>query len=140
VTHPQRSGAAEPVLITDAAKSYEEDLATRKRRYAVMMGMRVPFMVLAVVFYQTPWVAVTLLVLSIPLPWMAVLIANDRLPRRREEVNRYRGDRTALEARPHPVIGLPDDTAPSGDGVVVDGMIVDRPDVNGAHPDAHRTG
>jgi Protein of unknown function (DUF3099) len=140
VTHPQRSGASDPVLITDAARSYEEDLATRKRRYALMMGMRLPFMVLAVVFYETPWLAVSLLVLSIPLPWMAVLIANDRLPRKREEVSRYRSDRTALEARPHPVIGLPGGTAPSGDGVVVDGMVVDRPDVNGAHPDAHRTG
>ena len=76
----------------------------RKRRYAVMMGMRVPCMVLAAVFYQTPWLAVTLLVISIPLPWMAVLIANDRLPRKSENVNRYRADRRSLEARPHPVI------------------------------------
>ncbi len=99
---PQR--AAEPVLITDAAVSYEDELATRKRRYAVMMAMRVPFMILAAVFYSTPWLAVTLLVLSIPLPWMAVLIANDRLPRKRENVNRYRGDRPQIEAREHPVI------------------------------------
>jgi hypothetical protein len=93
-----------PVLITDAQRSYEDDLVTRKRRYAVMMSMRVPFMVLALVFYQIPWLAVSLLVLSIPLPWMAVLIANDRLPIKREEPNRYRGDRRELEAREHPVI------------------------------------
>ena len=61
-------------------------------------------MVLALVFYQIPWLAVSLLVLSIPLPWMAVLIANDRLPIKREEPNRYRGDRRELEAREHPVI------------------------------------
>jgi hypothetical protein len=102
VTDPRRADS--PVLITDAAVSYEEELATRKRRYALMMGMRVPFMVLAAVFYQYPWVAVGLLLLSVPLPWMAVLIANDRLPRKREEVNRYRGDRRELEAREHPVI------------------------------------
>ena len=89
----------DPVLITDAARSYEEELEDRKRRYAVMMGMRVPCMVLAAVFYQTPWLAVTLLVISIPLPWMAVLIANDRLPRKSETVNRYRADRRSLEAR-----------------------------------------
>jgi hypothetical protein len=102
VTDPQRP--ANPVLITDAARSYEDELATRKRRYAIMMGMRVPFMILAAVFYETPWLAVTLLVLSIPLPWMAVLIANDRLPKKREDPNRYQGDKRQLEAREHPVI------------------------------------
>lgn len=94
----------DPVLITDAAVSYEDELATRKRRYTLMMGLRVPFMILAAVFYEIPWLAVTLLVLSIPLPWMAVLIANDRLPKKAEGVNRYRGDRRQLEAREHPVI------------------------------------
>ena len=102
MTDPQRP--ADPVLITDAAPSYEEELRARKRRYALMMGMRVPCMVLAAVFYETPWLAVTLLLLSIPLPWMAVLIANDRPPRKREEVNRYRADRRALEAREHRVV------------------------------------
>ncbi|WP_232666119.1 DUF3099 domain-containing protein [Pseudonocardia sp. TRM90224] len=95
---------AEPVLITDAARSYEDDLAARKRRYKIMMGMRIPFMIMAAACYQIPWLAVGLLVLSIPLPWMAVLIANDRLPKKREEVNRYRGDRRAVEGREHPVI------------------------------------
>ena len=115
VTHPQRQSAAgsDPVLITDAARSYEEELAARKHRYALMMGMRVPCMVLAAVFYQTPWLAVTLLVISIPLPWMAVLIANDRRPLKREAVNRYEADRVSLESRPHTVI----DPAPPGGGV-----------------------
>jgi hypothetical protein len=154
VTQPQRhppAGAPEPVLITDAARSYEDELRSRKRRYGLMMGMRVPCMVLAALFYQTPWLAVTLLVLSIPLPWMAVLIANDRLPRKREEVNRYRPDRNALEARPHPVIdaapaaGAADRPVVDGDGVdgrwadrdrVVDGEVVGEPSVGpvrGAH-------
>ena len=93
-----------PVLITDAPMSYEQELATRKSRYKIMMGMRVPLMIMAAVFYQTPWVAVTLLVLSIPLPWMAVLIANDRLPRKREDPNRYQGDKKQIESREHPVI------------------------------------
>ena len=121
MSQPQRRPAAsppDPVLITDAARSYEEELRVRKRRYALMMGMRVPCMVLAAVFYQTPWLAVTLLVLSIPLPWMAVLIANDRLPRKSEKVNRYQADRRSLEARPHPVI---DSGRETFDGPVVDG-------------------
>lgn len=94
----------DPVLITDAAVSYEEELAVRKRRYKVMMGMRIPCMILAVVFYQIPWLAVGLLIVSIPLPWIAVLIANDRLPRKSEKVSRYRGERKELEAEEHPVI------------------------------------
>jgi Protein of unknown function (DUF3099) len=125
VTQPQRrpgAGSPDPVLITDAARSYEEDLAARKKRYGLMMGMRVPCMVLAAVFYQTPWLAVTLLVLSIPLPWMAVLIANDRRPPKREDVSRYEAEGRSLEARPHPVID-----APPGGGVVVDGVVVDGP-------------
>ncbi len=96
--------AANPVLITDAAMSYEDELAARKHRYKIMMGMRIPLMILAAVFYTTPWVAVTLLVLSIPLPWMAVLIANDRLPKKREDVNRYQADRGQIEQREHRVI------------------------------------
>jgi hypothetical protein len=100
--HPQR--ASEPVLITDAEISYEEGLRLRKQRYKVMMGMRIPLMVLAAVCYQIPWLAVSLLVLSIPLPWVAVLIANDRLPRKAETPNRYRADRRAIERTDHPVI------------------------------------
>lgn len=98
----QRS--VDPVLITDAPMTYEQELAARKHRYKIMMGMRIPLMILAAVFYTIPWLAVALLVISIPLPWMAVLIANDRLPRKAEDANRYRGDRKQLEAREHPVI------------------------------------
>ena len=96
-----------PILITEAAPSYQEEFAARRRRYTIMMALRVPCLILAAVFYQTPWLAVLFLVLSIPLPWMAVLIANDRAPRRASKFSRYAGDRAAakaLEAREHPVI------------------------------------
>jgi hypothetical protein len=151
VSYPQRSspqrptGASspDPVLITDAARSYEEDLATRKRRYALMMGMRIPCMVLAALFYQTPWLAVTLLVLSIPLPWMAVLIANDRLPRKREQVNRFPGDRLSLESRAHPLV----EERPSAGSSVIDGEVLgsrlhsdERVTRFPGHPDARRAG
>jgi hypothetical protein len=103
VSEPQQP-AEDPVLITDAARSYDEELRIRKHRYKIMMGMRIPLMVLAAFFYQTPWLAVGLLVLSIPLPWIAVLVANDRLPRKAEQVNRYQADRPQLEERDHRVI------------------------------------
>ena len=94
----------DPVLITDAPMSYEQQLATRKSRYKIMMAMRIPLMVAAAACYQFPWVAVGLLVLSIPLPWMAVLIANDRLPRKVVDPSRYHAERQAIEAREHQVV------------------------------------
>ncbi len=104
VKDPEGEGV--PILITEAGPSYEEELATRRRRYAIMMFSRVPCLVLAAVFYQTPWLAVLLLLLSIPLPWMAVLIANDRLPGTSAKFSRYRGEQSTpeIEARQHPVI------------------------------------
>ncbi|WP_121003667.1 DUF3099 domain-containing protein [Saccharothrix australiensis] len=98
----ERDGA--PVLITEAAPSYEDQHAARKRKYAIMMGARIPCLVLAMVFYQTWWLALAFLVLSVPLPWMAVLIANDRPPRKAEQANRFVKERRALEARGHQVI------------------------------------
>lgn len=94
----------DPVTITDAPMSYEDQLATRKSRYKIMMGMRIPLMIAAAACYQVPWLAVALLVVSIPLPWMAVLIANDRLPKKVVDANRYRAERQALESRPHTVV------------------------------------
>lgn len=103
-----------PVLITDAQQSYEEELAARKRRYGIMMGMRVPCLVVAALLYNHPLLAAGLIVLSIPLPWMAVIIANDRLPRKHSRFQRYRDEPVAgslepvtlrsLEAGEHQVI------------------------------------
>ncbi|TCK26734.1 DUF3099 domain-containing protein [Pseudonocardia endophytica] len=99
MTDPVRTRKAPPPeLITDAPISYADELAARKRRYAVMMGMRIPLMVAAVFLISTPWLAASLLVLSIPLPWMAVLIANDRLPRSRRTMSRYRRDPAAVDS------------------------------------------
>lgn len=98
--------AGTPILITEAAPSYDDQYAARKRKYIVMMGMRIPCLVLAGVFFQTWWLALTFILLSIPLPWVAVLIANDRPPRKAEHVSRYRRLTSAreLESRDHPVI------------------------------------
>lgn len=94
------------VLITEAAPSYEEQHAARRRKYAIMMFMRVPLLVGAALAYQIWWLALALILLSIPLPWAAVLIANDRPARRSERVNRFKADTRAkqLEAQEHPVI------------------------------------
>jgi hypothetical protein len=60
------------------------------------MFWRIPALILAVVAYgiwHNGLISLGILVLSIPLPWMAVLIANDRPPRRAEEPARYGSQR-----------------------------------------------
>lgn len=87
-----------PVLITSAAPSYQDQLAARRRRYALMMSLRIPCVVLAVLFAHIWWLALILILLSVPLPWMAVLIANDRPARKAETPQRLRRTRRALPA------------------------------------------
>jgi hypothetical protein len=102
--HRTEPREATPVLITEAEPSYEEQFAARKRKYALMMGLRFPCLILAGIFYHTWWLALAFIVLSVPLPWMAVLVANDRPPRKAEQVSRYQREAKAIEAREHRVI------------------------------------
>jgi uncharacterized membrane protein len=95
-----------PILITEAQPSYDDQLSKRKRKYFVMMACRVPCLILAAVFVNTPWLALTMIGISVPLPWIAVLIANDRPARHVSRFNPF--NRTSpvkeLENRDHPVI------------------------------------
>jgi Flp pilus assembly protein TadB len=95
----------EPVLITEAEVSQSEQAAHRRRRYALTMGIRVVCLVFAAVFYKIVWLMIILAVLGAVLPWIAVLMANDRPPKKRINPNRYeaRPDRV-LESRPVRVI------------------------------------
>jgi hypothetical protein len=81
-----------PVLITRAAPSYEVQHRQRVRKYLALMFWRIPALLGAAVAYgiwENGLISLAILVVSIPLPWMAVLIANDRPPRRAEEPRRY---------------------------------------------------
>jgi hypothetical protein len=93
-----------PVLITEAAPSYEEEYAARKRKYITMMLLRLPCLVLAGIFHDIWWLALGFVLLSVPLPWIAVLIANDRPPIKAEQVNRFQRSATAIESADHKVI------------------------------------
>lgn len=110
----------QPVLITAAAPAYEEQHRARVRKYLTIMAFRIPALILAAVAYSV-WenglISLAIIVASIPLPWIAVLIANDRPPRRAEEPRRYAArriplfptaERPALEQRPR--------SAPQPDG------------------------
>lgn len=81
-----------PVLITAAAPSYEEQHRARVRKYLTLMAFRIPALILAAVAYGA-WhnglISLAIVAASIPLPWMAVLIANDRPPRSPDEPRRF---------------------------------------------------
>ena len=87
-----------PVLITRAAPAYEEQHRARVRRYLTIMSFRIPALLLAALAYSI-WhnglISLAILIASIPLPWIAVLIANDRPPRTAEEPRRYDAGRPA---------------------------------------------
>jgi Flp pilus assembly protein TadB len=102
---------AEPVLITEAEPSLDDQFRTRRRKYAIMMSTRALCLVLAAVFYRTWWLMVIFVVGAVVLPWMAVIIANDRPPRKAEKVNRYAG-------HPDPSRAI---EAPTDNGRVIEG-------------------
>lgn len=81
-----------PVLITQAEYSYEEQHRARVRKYLKLMFWRIPAFLAAAIAYgiwHNGLLSLAILAASIPLPWMAVLIANDRPPRRAEEPRRF---------------------------------------------------
>ncbi len=102
---PSGASRAEPVLITEAEPSQAEQHAARKKRYVITMAIRGVSLIMAAVFYQTVWLMLIFAVLGTVLPWIAVVMANDRPPKKRLHVNRYdaRPDRV-LESRPVRVI------------------------------------
>lgn len=81
-----------PILITAAAPSYEVQHRQRVRKYLTIMSFRIPALLLAAVAYGT-WhnglISLAIIAASIPLPWIAVLVANDRPPRRADEPRRF---------------------------------------------------
>jgi hypothetical protein len=99
------------VLITEAEPSLDDQFNARRRKYAIMMATRAVCLVLAAVCYRTWWLMAVFIVGAVVLPWMAVLIANDRPPKKARKVNRYGG-------HPDPGRAL---EAPQGQGRVIEG-------------------
>ena len=75
--------ANRPILITDAEESLDKQRHSREIRYVTMMGLRAMCLILAAILAaaQVPllplWLGLCLAGMVL-LPWMAVLIANDR--------------------------------------------------------------
>ncbi|AWB84151.1 DUF3099 domain-containing protein [Corynebacterium liangguodongii] len=90
-------------LITDAAVTHEQNLRARERRYVLLQGLRVPFILLSILAawtFHNWWLAAVLFAVSVPLPWIAVMIGNGqgekRDPRRR---NVYKPAQAREQAR-----------------------------------------
>lgn len=117
-----------PVLITGAAPAYEVQHRERVRKYLTLMAFRIPALILAAVAYsvwQNGLISLLIVAASVPLPWIAVLIANDRPPLRAEEPRRFddsrrriplfpTAERPALEHRPA-TTPQPDSSSPADD-------------------------
>lgn len=66
-------------LITDARRSPYDNWLHRKRVYNILQGLRIPFLLLSALTYlvlDSVWLSAVLFVVSVPLPWIAVVIAN----------------------------------------------------------------
>ena len=86
-----RPHAGEPVLITEAQPSHADEQAARKKRYVLTMACRMVALVLAVVIAPLGiWFSAVFILLGTVLPWFAVMMANDRPPKQKLDVNRYR--------------------------------------------------
>ena len=80
----------QPVLITDAARSQADQFRSRQVRYATMMGLRAACLILGTILLSVhpPLLPLWLILCAagmVILPWMAVLIANDRPARSKAE-------------------------------------------------------
>jgi hypothetical protein len=82
-----------PAVITDAPENLDDEFDRRRRRYAIMMSMRALCVIAAALTYRFSWIlAVGFIVGGAILPWCAVIIANDRPPKRSRRWRRYHGE------------------------------------------------
>ncbi len=72
------------MLITNAPERADDEYDKRRRRYVMMMGLRIVCVIGAVATYHlSVLLALAFVIAGAALPWCAVLIANDRPPKKR---------------------------------------------------------
>lgn len=82
----------EVFVVTEAQRALDDQHRDRVRKYALMMSIRVPALIIAAVVFSATdngLLALLIIAISIPLPWAAVLIANDGPARKRGARRRY---------------------------------------------------
>ena len=88
------------MLITTVQQSPDDEYDRRRKKYAIMMAIRALCVLAAGLSYRySVWLALTFAVGGMVLPWCAVIIANDRPAKRREQVT-YRPDLRTERALP----------------------------------------
>jgi uncharacterized membrane protein len=106
----RRSRTDDPVLITTASKSGDDEYEWRRKKYAIMMTLRAVCVIAAAFTYRISiWLTLGFVVGGMLLPWCAVIIANDR-PARKKGRTTYRSDLNTERALP-----------PGDDGKTVEG-------------------
>ncbi|MDQ1650973.1 MAG: hypothetical protein QOI35_173 [Cryptosporangiaceae bacterium] len=103
-------GKRAPVVITEAEESPQAQLRSRQRKYLTMMGLRLVCLAVATLLvglkvpHALAWAAAAIAAM-VALPWMAVLIANDRPPKKSSTFSAKLHRRPAPEARELPAAG-----------------------------------
>lgn len=88
--HIHRQTPDGATLITEAAPSLDDQHDLRRRKYLIMMSARIVCLLVAVLTYTISlWLAAIFIVGGAVLPWCAVLIANDRPPKKASRFARY---------------------------------------------------
>jgi hypothetical protein len=95
-----KRSAPRPVVITDAERSQDDQLRKRQIRYLIMMLIRALCLILAAVLVSVGapllplWLSLCVAAMIL-LPWLAVLLANDRPPKSRQPSRRPPTSRVA---------------------------------------------
>jgi Flp pilus assembly protein TadB len=96
-----RSHPPDPVLITTARQSGDDEFDRRRKKYAVMMTVRALCVVGAAATYHLSMIlALAFVVGGVALPWCAVIIANDGPAKRRAKSTGWRHDLRTERALP----------------------------------------
>lgn len=94
--------------------SLDDQQAARRKKYALMMTSRVVCLLAAVPVagYSIP-LALALIAGGVILPWCAVIIANDRPPKKSEHIARYPGSEASARAIAATAIDVDPDAPPA---------------------------
>jgi hypothetical protein len=134
----------QPALITDAAKSQDDQFRSRQIRYVTMMGLRAACLILGAILISVrpPLLGLWLILCAagmVVLPWAAVLIANDRPARSKAE-------RAASEAEQRAQPTLTQHSAEQVEHLTIDAEPIDAEPIGAGErwqpadpqPDRHR--
>jgi hypothetical protein len=107
------------VVITDAEQSQDDQLRSRQIRYLIMMSVRALCLILAAVLVSVkppllPLWLIMCVIAMVLLPWLAVILANDRPPKEQYRLSHRLHPHARTEEPP------PNAIAPTREPTVID--------------------